>query len=386
MVKVASSDIVRILRRFGVAVDDSDSGLITYITTDNPSPTNTRISFRLGKEGYIILFDDTAEDDEPYIISQLIKDGVEPTGELIRNPETDITTYAISYEAKDVYLYKVTPRTQRLDVYLADTYPEYSRSTWQKFIGAGYVNVNGVTSTSAKMQVGASDVVLPEVPQMSQHEDKSLPVLYQDAHVIVIDKPVGVLTHSKGALNDEFTVASFFARFSSYKSDTNRPGIVHRLDRDTSGVMIGALDDEAGTLLGRQFSDRKAKKVYYAVVSGVPKQPEAVLDLPIGRNPSSPSTFRVDASGKAAQTYYKVEASDGKHSLLRLEPKTGRTHQLRVHLAYIGCPILGDKVYGKQVGDRLYLHAHQLEITIPGSERKTFISPVPESFSERIDG
>lgn len=267
----------------------------------------------------------------------------------------------------------------RLDAYLAEYWPEYSRSTWQKYVKAGYVMVNGVTETSVKVILEEDDQVEPNIPSKNSHTDESLPVIYQDSNVIVINKPTGVLTHSKGAMNDEFTVASFFARFSSYHSETNRPGIVHRLDRDTSGVLIGALNDETASLLQRQFSDRKVKKTYYAITDGVPKHSEATIDLPIGRDPKTPSRFRVDASGKSAQTKYQVIASDDKHSLVKLMPTTGRTHQLRVHMSYIGAPIHGDRVYGKPA-DRLYLHAESLEITIPTSERRIFTAPLPEEF------
>lgn len=267
----------------------------------------------------------------------------------------------------------------RLDVYMAQYWPEYSRSVWQKYIDAGYVKINGQVEISSKKTLGEDDEVTYDIPAAPDHSQQSLPVIYQDDNVVVVDKPIGVLTHSKGALNDEFTVAEFFRSLTSYHSDTNRPGIIHRLDRDTSGVLIGARNDETASLLGRQFSDRKVKKTYYAVVDGVPKQEEAIIDLPIARHPTAPSTFRVNASGKSAQTTYKVLKSDGERSLLELKPKTGRTHQLRVHMAHIGTPIHGDRVYGKQA-DRLYLHAASLEITIPKGDRKIFESPVPASF------
>ena len=180
-------------------------------------------------------------------------------------------------------------------------------------------------------------------------------------------------------MNEEFTVADFFRTKSTYHADTSRPGIIHRLDRATSGVMIGAKDDKTASLLVKQFQNRKVKKTYYAVVEGVPKELKATIQLPIGRNPSKPSTFRVDPNGKSAETYYEVEKTNGKRSLIRLEPKTGRTHQLRVHMAYIGTPIVGDSVYGKK-DERLFLHAAKLEITIPTSKRIVFEAPVPPEF------
>lgn len=269
----------------------------------------------------------------------------------------------------------------RLDAYLAQYWPETSRSVWQKHIKAGHVQVNGEVETSAKRLLEEDDEVTTNTPDLASHDGETLPVVYQDDNVIVINKPIGVLTHSKGALNDEFTVADFFKRYSTYHADTNRPGIVHRLDRDTSGLLIGALNDETASLLQRQFSERKTKKTYIAVVDGHPDPAEAIIDLPIGRNPKSPSQFRVDPKGKPAQTYYKVLASNDKHSLVELQPRTGRTHQLRVHMAHIGTPIHGDKVYGK-AADRLYLHAAKLEITIPEGQRKVFTAAIPPEFAD----
>lgn len=271
----------------------------------------------------------------------------------------------------------------RLDAYLAEYWPEYSRSVWQKYIAAGYVMVNEQVETTAKRTLDEDDHVTTNIPDKPTHTDQTLPVIYQDANVIVINKPVGVLTHSKGALNDEFTVADFFKRFSTYHADTNRPGIIHRLDRDTSGVLIGALNDSTASLLQRQFSDRKVHKTYMAVVEGRPKEHEAIIDLPIGRNPKSPSTFRVDPGGKSAQTRYKIIASNDTYSLVELRPVTGRTHQLRVHMAYLGTPIHGDRVYGNSA-DRLYLHAASLEITIPNGDRRTFSAPVPDEFNHIV--
>lgn len=271
----------------------------------------------------------------------------------------------------------------RLDAYLAQYWPEYSRSIWQKYIAAGYVLVNGTVETTAKRLLDEDDHVTTAIPAQPTHADQILPIIYQDENVIVINKPVGVLTHSKGALNDEFTVADFFKKYSTYHRDTNRPGIVHRLDRDTSGVMIGALGDSTASLLQRQFSDRKVHKTYMAVVDGVPREHQAVIDLPIGRNPKSPSTFRVDPGGKSAQTRYKVIASSDDYSLIELRPVTGRTHQLRVHMAYLGTPIHGDRIYGT-AADRLYLHAASLEITIPDGDRRVFSAPVPDEFNRIV--
>lgn len=268
----------------------------------------------------------------------------------------------------------------RLDAYVAEHWPSQSRSTWKKLIEAGSVSVNGVVVSIPKYDVGENAVVEVREPETPDHSAQSLPVIYEDENVIVIDKPVGVLTHSKGALNDEFTVAEFVRSKTAYKSDTNRPGIVHRLDRATSGVIVCVKNDETASSIGKQFSNRTIKKQYYAVCSGAPELDEAFIDVPIGRNPSEPSTFKPDASGKHAETYYKVESQSASHALVRLNPKTGRTHQLRVHLKHIHAPIVGDPVYGIEPSDRMYLHAQSIELTLPGGKRVTFESPLPPSF------
>lgn len=272
----------------------------------------------------------------------------------------------------------------RLDQYTAQFWPEHSRSTWQKFIKLGVVKVNGEVVTSPKYDLDEDDYVQVEPPKEPDFSSETLPVLYEDEHVIVINKPVGVLTHAKGALSEEFTAADFFKGRSSYNAATNRPGIIHRLDRDTSGVLIAAKTPEAAKGLARQFADRKVKKTYEAVLDGIPKEPKAVIDLPIGRNPSKPSTFRVHTDGKAAETAYNIEKVGKTRCLVLLQPKTGRTHQLRVHMAYLNTPIRGDRVYGKPA-DRLFLHARSLEITIPGGKRMVFEAPLPAEFESELD-
>ena len=273
----------------------------------------------------------------------------------------------------------------RLDVYCAEYWPEHSRSSWQKLIVRGAVKVNGQVVTSSKYELGEDDYVQVTKPDEPDFSKQTLPIVYEDDNVIVINKPAGVLTHSKGALNEEFTVADFFRPKTTYNIDTNRPGIIHRLDRATSGILIGAKHPEVARLLMRQFQDRKVKKTYTAILDGIPKEPEAVIRLPIGRNPKHPSQFRVDVQGKAAETYYSVQSTGTARSLVILQPKTGRTHQLRVHMAYLGTPIRGDVVYGHKAS-RLFLHAGSLEITIPEGKRMTFSAPLPEEFEREMVG
>lgn len=379
MVKISSGDIIAILRRYNVASVENVPRHVSMVSITNPRPSNTLASFRFNREQYYILFDDTAEDDVDYVISQLQDESKIIRGTLLTNPHDEVQTYALPFKGKECYLFVQQSSKKRLDSEIAARYPEFSRSTWQKYIKAGYVSINGEVATSTKQDILETDAIAINIPDAVDFSKDSLPIVFIDDNVIVINKPVGILSHSKGAMDDEFTVAEFFRGYTTYNIDSNRPGIIHRLDRDTSGIMIGARNEQTALMLQKQFADRKTKKTYIAIVIGEPKSPRAQIDLPIGRNPSAPSTFRVDVKGKSAITTYDVLASNGKESLVRLQPKTGRTHQLRVHMKYIGTPIKGDKVYGK-AGDRLFLHAKSLEITIPESDRKTFDAPVPQEF------
>lgn len=378
--KLASREILDLLRRYELADANNVPKNIENIKITHTTPTNTLVSFVFLKHPFYILFDDTAEDDIEAVLGQVKTPQGQIKSELIKNPkESSITTYAMPFHGKDCYLCEVISDKKRLDIELASRYPESSRSTWQKYIKAGFVSVNDRLVDSPKFEVAKDDNIQVNMPDAPDYSDNSLPIIYIDDNVIVINKPAGILTHAKGAICDEFTVADFFRRYTTYNLDTNRPGIVHRLDRDTSGVIIGARNDETAAQLQKQFADRKSKKTYFAIVKGLPKHIKANIDLPISRNPSAPSTFRVDAGGKSSQTSYEVIDSNDKYSLVKLQPTTGRTHQLRVHMAYINSPILGDKIYGKPA-ERLYLHAFSLEITIPNGQRQTFVAPLPDEF------
>lgn len=379
MVKASSTDILDILRRFEIATDENVPRQIEQVSYTHPDPKNTLAAFRFNKRQFYILFDETAEDDTAYVLRQVQTVKQDVLGDVLENPRDNLTTYAMPFKGKEVYLYAVKSDKKRLDVELATRYPNISRSTWQKYVKEGYVQVNGVVQLSPKQEITSADALAVTIPDATDYSAETLPILYIDDNVIVINKPAGVLTHAKGALSDEFTVAEFFRQYTTYKSDTNRPGIIHRLDRDTSGVMIGARNETTAALLQKQFADRKTKKTYVAITTNEPKIAEAKIDLPIGRNPAKPSTFRVDAKGKSAVTTYEVIAVKDGRALVKLMPRTGRTHQLRVHLDYLHAPILGDRVYGKE-DERLYLHALSLEVTIPEGQRRTFTAPVPDDF------
>lgn len=268
----------------------------------------------------------------------------------------------------------------RLDQKVAELVPELSRSSAAKLIASGKVKVNNSVVIKASQAVAESDKIAVNY-QPANPPLIDLPVIYEDDNCVVIDKPSGILTHSKGAFNPEATVATWLApRFTGEKNE--RAGIVHRLDRATSGVMICAKNEAAQKFLQQQFSSRKVSKTYVAIVSGRPSPLEAVIDMPLERNPKKPQTFRAGANGKPAVTKYKVVKTSERSSQLELQPETGRTHQLRVHLKEIGHPIVGDTLYGGEPANRLMLHAKELEITIPNGTRKKFVAKLPLNFNK----
>jgi 23S rRNA pseudouridine1911/1915/1917 synthase len=270
----------------------------------------------------------------------------------------------------------------RADVFVAKLYPDFARSTLAKLFD-DHITLNGETVKHGyKLRTGDT-VLIDEDPLRRQPPSIDLPILYEDDDVIVIDKPSGVLTHSKGGLNNEATIASFIkGRLSGFENDNNRAGIVHRLDRATSGVMVTAKNPSAQAYLQKQFSARKVKKTYLALIEGVLTPPEAIIDAAIERNPVRPQTFKVSSLGRPAQTHYRMMKTKDELSLVELRPATGRTHQLRVHLKYTHHPIVGDFIYGGKDARRLMLHASKLEITIPGGLRRVYSSPPPKEFTE----
>lgn len=384
--KSLQAELLAILRKYELAGELTKRKEITNIKEYPERQLSRLIKFTYERQTYFVLYDSSAGDDLQVVMDHIRLDVPDVEGNLVRNPlEDTMKAYGMPHMGKDVYLLTKKITRTRLDQELVSRYPEFSRSTVQKYIKAGHVSVNGAPAVSAKQDVTENDEIALVPPQKADTSAMELPILFLDDNVIVVNKPAGVLTHSKGALNDEFTVADFFRRYTTNALDTNRPGIVHRLDRDTSGVIIGARNDETATLLKKQFADRTTKKQYIAIVDGLPKLDTAVIDLPIGRNPSAPSTFRVDPKGKPAITSYEVLKTNDKQSLLKLRPRTGRTHQLRVHVHYIGTPIAGDRVYGNaQSAKRLCLHAESLEITIPTSDRKVFTAPTPKEFEKMV--
>ena len=264
---------------------------------------------------------------------------------------------------------KEAPEKVRLDILMTEIYKSYNRSSLQKFIELGFVTVDGELAKKANQKFERGVKIDLKVPDEQKNADLIPEKIYEDENVLVLNKPAGLLSMAKGEYCPEKTLGDYGL-------------LVHRLDRDTSGVVILAKNEEVQKFLKRQFQDRKTHKTYYAIIDGQPKLDAARIDLPIARDLKRPTTFRVDAKGKESETFYKVLKTDGKHSLVELKPISGRTHQLRVHMKYLGHPILGDVVYGGEKADRLYLHAGSLEITLPGGKRTVFTVPMPKEFKD----
>ena len=260
------------------------------------------------------------------------------------------------------------PEKVRLDVMMSEIYKSYNRSTLQKFIEYGFVTVDGELIKKPNYKVERTVKLDLKIPTIMKNADLVPEKIYEDDDVVVLNKPAGLLSMAKGEYCPENTLEQYGL-------------LVHRLDRDTSGVVILAKDEVTQVFLKKQFQKRTAHKVYVAVIEGRPKLDEARIDLPLARDLKRPTTFRVDPNGKESETFYKVLKTNDKYSMVELRPTTGRTHQLRVHMKYLGHPIVGDIVYGTK-SDRLYLHAKSLEITLPGGKRRVFEAPVPKEFED----
>ena len=374
--KILPRTVLKIARLYKLADDNTPVKALRRLEIQTDE-SHVFAEFILNKQHFALLYGSIVDEES---IDELWTEKPD-NAEILPNP-LDPEFIETPFQGKYVIMFRISPTKVRLDIYLSTKFDTtISRSLWQKYIKAGYVSVNNKVVTTPKFEVDETDEIALNLPEKEQ-ADVDLPILYEDDDVIVVNKPSGLLTHAKGGLSDEPTVAEIIRPKTSFATDTDRPGIVHRLDRDTSGLLIIAKNPESAAHLQRQFAERTAKKTYIAITDGKPKLNAAKIDLPIGRNPSAPSTFRIDPNGKPAQTTYHVLAENNIQSLVELKPTTGRTHQLRVHLAHLNAPILGDRVYGKSSDCRMMLHAQKLEITLPSGERKVFEAAVPDEFKK----
>ena len=372
--KILPRTVLKIARLYKLADDNTPVKSLRRLEIQTDK-SHVFAEFILNKQHFALLYGSIVDEES---IDELWTEKPN-NAEILPNP-LDPEFIETPFQGKYVIMFRISPTKVRLDIYLSTKFDTtISRSLWQKYIKAGYVSVNNKVATTPKFEVDETDEIALNLPEKEQ-TDVDLPILYENDDVIVVNKPSGLLTHAKGGLSDESTVAEIIRPKTSFATDTDRPGIVHRLDRDTSGLLIIAKNPESAAHLQRQFAERTAKKTYIAITDGKPKLNAAKIDLPIGRNPSAPSTFRIDPNGKPAQTTYHVLAENDAQSLVELKPTTGRTHQLRVHLAHLNAPILGDRVYGKSSDCRMMLHAQKLEITLPSGERKVFEAAIPDEF------
>jgi len=289
-----------------------------------------------------------------------------------------------------------TEKGQRLDHYLQEKLPEFSRSRVQEWIKAGRVLVAGVVPKAALSLKGGETISVEPMhrpPLRAEAEDLPLDVLYQDDDVVVVNKAAGVIVHAGAGQHSGTLVNALLHHFGTLSTEggDERPGIVHRLDKETSGVLVVARTDAAHRSLSEQFASREVDKIYLAMVQGLPKADSGRVEKPITRDPMhrTKMTCRLE-TGRHALTDWKVLRRFTEHSLLEVKIGTGRTHQIRVHLSSLAHPILGDRVYGARgtelLTDRFFLHAARLAFRSPGTgERITVEAPMPPELTAIIE-
>ncbi len=281
---------------------------------------------------------------------------------------------------------------ERLDVFIARRLPELSRSHAHRLISEGRVRVAG-TRAKPSLRLEAGQRVAVEVP--TPLADRAVPeaipldIIFEDADLLVVNKRTGMTVHPAPGHRSSTLVNAILAHCHDLSGigGVARPGIVHRLDRDTSGVIVVAKNDAAHNALARQLKDRDVEKTYIALVEGTPRPTKGTIDAPIARDPRNRQRMTVLEGGRDAVTSYEVVERFRGAALLEARPKTGRTHQIRVHLAAIGHPIVGDRVYGKPspLVPRQFLHAARLAFTHPGiGERVEFEAPLAEDLERGL--
>ncbi|MBO4837169.1 MAG: RluA family pseudouridine synthase [Clostridia bacterium] len=275
----------------------------------------------------------------------------------------------------------------RLDVLLSRD-GTLSRSRAADLIRQGMARVNGRTETkpSYKAETGAAvEMDIPELrPSAVRPQDIPLTILYQDAHLAVVVKPCGMVVHPAAGNPDGTLVNALLYRLDSLSGigGEMRPGIVHRLDKDTSGILLVAKDDATHTALSSDLSARRMEKHYYAVVAGTMKENEGVIDAPVGRSHTDRKKMAVVPEGRPSRTEWRLVRQWSDRALLDIHLITGRTHQIRVHMSSIHHPVLGDPIYGHKgmpAAPRLMLHAYSLTFTHPATGERMTFTALPES-------
>ncbi|HZC18153.1 MAG TPA: RluA family pseudouridine synthase, partial [Rubrobacteraceae bacterium] len=286
--------------------------------------------------------------------------------------------------AADIQSFEVAPEEagERLDKLVAWRLG-VSRSAARRMIEEGLVQVGGSEAAPARKARDGERIEARLVEKELTPEDIPVPVAFEDEHLLVVDKPAGLVVHPGAGNRSGTLVNALLDRGIAGGEDPERPGVVHRLDRDTSGLMVLAKGEEAYSGLVAALSARRVKRVYRAIVVGKGLPETGTIDSPVGRDPDNPTLMAVGA-GKTAVTNFKVVHRAAGYTMLRVRLETGRTHQIRVHLKAIGHPVYADPLYGEAVpGRRLWLHAERLALVHPVTgEALEFDSPVPEDLRE----
>jgi 23S rRNA pseudouridine1911/1915/1917 synthase len=287
---------------------------------------------------------------------------------------------------------------ERLDKFLVECLPDLSRSRLQGLIRDGFVQVAGqvVTKVGFKLEVEQEIGVRIPPPVLSDlvGEDIPLQIIFENEDLMVVNKPAGMVVHpAAGHANGTLVQAALgHAPELEGVGGEQRPGIVHRLDKETSGLIVVAKNDPAHQWLQDQFRLRKVQKIYLALVDGAPPTPTGRVEAAVGRDPSHRKQMAVVslARGREAVTEYRTLEKFLRHTLIEAHPETGRTHQIRLHMAFLGCPIVGDQLYGLRHSSlpihRHFLHAYRLTITLPGEKQaRTFEAPLPPDLQNVLD-
>jgi 23S rRNA pseudouridine1911/1915/1917 synthase len=322
---------------------------------------------------------DAGEDDELVELDEL--DGTEGGGEIV---ELRPTRDALN---------------ERLDKYLAAQLPDFSRAHLQRLIDEGQVLVDGrLRRRTFKVTPGEIVTVQVPAPEVVALEPEPIPldIRYEDDDVIVLEKPTGMVVHpAPGHPRGTLVNALLHHAPAIAIGGTNRPGIVHRLDKDTSGLMVVAKSDRGRRALVEQWGRQSVEKGYIALVRGIVESDMATIDVPVGRDPKDRQRMAAIGHGRRAVSYFRVRDrfADPGATLLDVDIETGRTHQIRVHLAFIGHPVVGDPLYNRAVGPlggtksiapRQFLHAARLAFDLPNGRRVAFESPLPAELDETL--
>ena len=297
----------------------------------------------------------------------------------------------------NLYFQGETP--QRLDKFLVDCLPEFSRTRLQTLIREGLVRVDGTPARKAGQMLERAvrvEVWIPPTRAAEGLEPEAIPldIVFEDENVLVVNKPAGMVVHP-GAGRESGTLVQAALAHAPQMAGIGgelRPGIVHRLDKQTSGLILLAKHDNAHRWLQNQFKARQVQKFYIALVDGAPPTPYGRIEAPIGRDPSHRKRMAVlpPGKGREAISEYRTLEKFSKHTLLEVHPITGRTHQIRLHLAFLGCPVVGDTTYGRKTPslplERHFLHAARLIITLPGERQaRTFEARLPAELVKLLD-